>query len=132
MCLGIPGRIVEMTNRAEHFALAEVDGVRREISLALFNDVDDLALDSAETVDVGDWVLIHVGFAMSKINEHEAAETLAALRLYGDPFASEMEEFRSVGEMDPFNFVPSPGDAVGPAHDLDGDAPWDTERVEVP
>lgn len=117
MCLGIPGRVVEIVDPVEHRAMAEVDGVRREISLALFNEQDDLALEDDETVGVGDWVLIHVGFAMSKIDEEEAAETLEVLKTFGEAYDSEMEEFGAGGEMDPLDFNnPTPAAApAGPA-----------------
>ena len=77
MCLGIPGRIAAITDPARQMAMAEVSGVRREVSLApvLDRPIDDL---------VGEWVLIHVGFAMAIIDEQEAAETLAALEGLGE------------------------------------------------
>ena len=67
MCLGIPAQIVEPP--ADGLARAEVGGVRREISVAL--------LDGA--VGPGDWVLIHVGFALNRIDEEEARATIALL-----------------------------------------------------
>lgn len=77
MCLGIPGRIVAITDAARQMALAEVSGVRREVNLACVLDrpLDDL---------VGEWVLIHVGFAMALIDAEEAARTLEALRDLGE------------------------------------------------
>lgn len=81
MCLGIPGRIVEWVDRDKAIAKAEVSGVRRAINLGL--------IDGAE---VGDWVLIHVGFAMSLIDEAEAEATLEFLRALGDPFEAELAE----------------------------------------
>ena len=77
MCLGIPGRIVEITDKARMMALADVSGVRREVNVAcvLEGDMADL---------VGKWTLIHVGFAMSLIDEEEAAKTLEALRDLGE------------------------------------------------
>ncbi|SFI46847.1 HypC/HybG/HupF family hydrogenase formation chaperone [Albimonas pacifica] len=77
MCLGIPGRIVAITDEARQMAMADVSGVRREVSVAC---VVDGPLDAL----VGEWVLIHVGFAMSRINEDEAARTLDALRELGE------------------------------------------------
>lgn len=77
MCLGIPGQIVAITDTTRQMAMADVSGVRREVSLA---PVVDRPLDDL----VGAWVLIHVGFAMAVIDEHEAAETLAALRGLGE------------------------------------------------
>ncbi len=86
MCLGIPGQLVEIVDLAEHRAIVDVDGVRREINIRLVTG------DNA-TVEVGDWVLIHVGFAMSKIGEQEAAETLAYMRGLGDVYETEMADF---------------------------------------
>lgn len=77
MCLGIPGRITAITDEARLMALADVSGVRREVSLA---PVADRPLGQL----VGQWVLIHVGFAMAVIDEDEAARTLDALRDLGD------------------------------------------------
>jgi hydrogenase expression/formation protein HypC len=77
MCLGIPGQIVKITDETRLMALADVSGVRREVSVACVAtpDLSDL---------VGEWVLIHVGFAMSVIDEDEAAKTLEALRGLGE------------------------------------------------
>ena len=77
MCLGIPGQIVAITDAARLMALADVSGVRREVSLA---PVADQPLDAL----VGQWALIHVGFAMALIDEEEAARTLDALRDLGE------------------------------------------------
>lgn len=77
MCLGIPGQIVEITDPARMMAMAEVSGVRREVNVACIAD------GPLEGV-IGKWALIHVGFAMSEIDEHEAAVTLEALRGLGE------------------------------------------------
>ena len=77
MCLGIPGQITAITDEARLMAMADVSGVRREVSLA---PVADRPL--AELV--GQWALIHVGFAMAIIDEGEAARTLDALRDLGE------------------------------------------------
>lgn len=77
MCLGIPGRITAITDPARLMAMAEVSGVRREVNVACVMGNDLPAL-------VGQWVLIHVGFAMSLIDEDEAAATLEALRDLGE------------------------------------------------
>jgi hydrogenase expression/formation protein HypC len=82
MCLGIPGQIVELLAGDEQLARVEVTGVRRTISVGLLED---------EGVGVGDWVLIHVGFAMSKIDEEEAAAALSALRMMGKGYDDELE-----------------------------------------
>ena len=79
MCLGIPGRIVSIDDAALKLATAEVSGVRRQINIACI--VDDA--HDAESC-LGDWVLIHVGFAMSRISETEAAATLEILRELGE------------------------------------------------
>ena len=71
MCLGIPGQIVEFVDDANTIAKVEVSGVRRNVNVALVRP---------DGIAPGDWVLIHVGFAMSKIDEHEAQETLSLLR----------------------------------------------------
>jgi hydrogenase expression/formation protein HypC len=79
MCLGIPGRVVEITDAGNKLGLVDVCGVRRQINLAcVIND-----LHSVESC-VGDWVLVHVGFAMSRINEHEARLTLELLQQLGE------------------------------------------------
>ena len=79
MCLGIPGKVVGITDPARQLGLVEVAGVRREINLACI-------VDEAHPVAscVGDWVLVHVGFAMSRIDEREAEATLALLTELGE------------------------------------------------
>ena len=77
MCLGIPGQITAITDAGRMMAMADVSGVRREVSLA---PVAREPLDGL----VGEWVLIHVGFAMAVIDEAEAQETLEALRGLGE------------------------------------------------
>ena len=86
MCLGIPGQLVEITDLSEHKAIVDVDGVRREINLGL-------VMGEAGGVKEGDWVLIHVGFAMSKIDEEEAERTLSFLKMMGDVYETEVEQF---------------------------------------
>ena len=86
MCLGIPGRIVEVSDREAGLATVDVSGVRRSISVAL---VDEPAAPIAE----GDWVLIHVGFALSRIDEEQAHETLELLRR-GAELQRELDEMR--------------------------------------
>jgi hydrogenase expression/formation protein HypC len=87
MCLGIPGQVVEIVNPAEHKAIAEVDGVRREINVGL-------VMGDPGGLQVGDWVLIHVGFAMTKIDEEEAARNLAWLKELGSVYDDEIDQFR--------------------------------------
>jgi hydrogenase expression/formation protein HypC len=79
MCLGIPGRIIKIDDAGRMLATADVSGVRRQVNVACIVD-DDHPLESC----VGDWVLIHVGFAMSRIDEAEAAETLRILDQLGE------------------------------------------------
>jgi hydrogenase expression/formation protein HypC len=88
MCLGIPGRIVEVMDEDLTLAKAEVSGVRRNINIGLVHHGD-------ERVEVGDWVLIHVGFAMSKIDEKEARATLKALEDIGEEYERELEELKT-------------------------------------
>jgi hydrogenase expression/formation protein HypC len=87
MCLGIPGQIVELVDAEHHIAKAEVSGVRRNINVGL--------LTGAEAVDIGDWVLIHVGFAMSKIDEAEAEATREFLVSLGSMWEDELEEIKA-------------------------------------
>ncbi len=86
MCLGIPGQIVEVVDPEHHIAKAEVSGVRRNVNVGL--------LTGDDAVDVGDWVLIHVGFAMSKIDEEEANATRRFLETLGAPYEEELSELR--------------------------------------
>ncbi|MDX1425646.1 MAG: HypC/HybG/HupF family hydrogenase formation chaperone [Kiloniellales bacterium] len=79
MCLGIPGQIVEITDAQRKLALVDVSGVKREVNIACIVDDRHPVPDC-----VGDWVLVHVGFAMSRINEQEAAETLKILAELGE------------------------------------------------
>ena len=79
MCLGIPGRIVEITDADRMLALVDVSGVTREVNISCVA-ADDTALER----HVGDWVLVHVGFAMSRIDEEEAAATLRVLEELGE------------------------------------------------
>jgi len=82
MCLGIPGQIVEIVDDANSIAKVDVSGVRRNVSVALVRP---------DGIAAGDWVLIHVGFAMSKIDEAEAHETMQALQMMGQAYADELE-----------------------------------------
>ena len=79
MCLGIPGKIVAITSHVNKLATVEVLGVRREINIACI-------VNEAHPVDacVGDWVLVHVGFAMSRIDATEAQLTLDVLHMLGE------------------------------------------------
>jgi hydrogenase expression/formation protein HypC len=75
MCLGIPGQIVEITDTNKKLAVVNVAGVRRQVNIACIVDENHSPADC-----IGDWVLVHVGFAMNRINEKEAAETLQLLQ----------------------------------------------------
>jgi hydrogenase expression/formation protein HypC len=86
MCLAIPGKIVEIVDAENHIAKVEVGGVKRNINIGM--------LPENET-HLGDYVLIHVGFAMSKIDEHEAEETLRVLKELGE-YQNEFEQFQIV------------------------------------
>ena len=88
MCLAIPGRIVEVIDETNRLAKVDVAGVQRTINIGLLDSDGDGA-------QPGDWVLIHVGFAISRIDEDEARATLALLRETGPEFDREVEEIRS-------------------------------------
>lgn len=85
MCLAIPGQIVEIVDVEHLLAKVDVSGVRRTINVGLVADHDDM-------IQVGEWVLIHVGFAMSKIDEAEAKSTLRTLEEIGEAYRQEMNE----------------------------------------
>jgi hydrogenase expression/formation protein HypC len=87
MCLGIPGQVVKFTDPTQHKAICDVDGVRREVNVGL-------VVGEEGGLEVGDWVLIHVGFAMSKIDEEEAANNLAFLKDLGSVYDDEIDQFR--------------------------------------
>jgi hydrogenase expression/formation protein HypC len=77
MCLGIPGQIIDIVDDTNSIAKVNVSGVKRNVNVALVRP---------EGIASGDWVLIHVGFAMSKIDENEARETMQALQTMGDVY----------------------------------------------
>jgi hydrogenase expression/formation protein HypC len=79
MCLGIPGQVVKITDPERKLALVDVSGVRREVNMACVVD-EGHPLAAC----IGDWVLVHVGFAMSRIDEAEAAATLEILAELGE------------------------------------------------
>jgi hydrogenase expression/formation protein HypC len=91
MCLAIPGRILEVVADDPHAAVVEVVGVRRRVDIRLVED------DGAKA---GDWVLIHVGFAMSKISEQDAVDQMRMLAELGECEAA-AEEVRGYGLGDP-------------------------------
>lgn len=86
MCLGIPGRIVEFVDETRHLARIEVGGVRRVVNVGLV---------LPDGLEAGEWVLIHVGFAISKIDEAEAERTTELLRQLGEVYEQELEQLSS-------------------------------------
>lgn len=82
MCLGIPGQIISIVDDTNSIAKVDVSGVKRNVSVALVRP---------DGIEPGDWVLIHVGFAMSKINEAEARETMKALQIMGENYTDELK-----------------------------------------
>jgi hydrogenase expression/formation protein HypC len=86
MCLAIPGKIVELLNEERDIAVIDVLGVRRRIDLGLLSDNPPV---------IGDWVLIHVGFAMSKISEVDALDQLRMLTELGEQ-QSALEEVQGL------------------------------------
>jgi hydrogenase expression/formation protein HypC len=88
MCLAIPAQIVEFVDAERFLARVEVSGVRRIVNVALVSGGDDGA-------DVSDWVLLHVGFAISRIDEDEAHATLQALQALDEIYEQELNDLRS-------------------------------------
>jgi hydrogenase expression/formation protein HypC len=86
MCLGIPGQILEIVDDENSIAKVQVSGVKRNVNVALVRP---------EGIGPGDWVLIHVGFAMSKIDEFEAQETMKALNMMGEVYTDELKMLHS-------------------------------------
>ena len=83
MCLAIPGKVVEIVDEENHIAKVEVGGVRRAVNIGMLDDVV-----------LGDYVLVHVGFAMSKIDEVQAHETLRLLQELGS-YQEEFAQFQT-------------------------------------
>jgi len=84
MCLAIPGQVLELVDESNRLARVDVAGVLRTVNVGL--------LEGAEP---GDWVLIHVGFALSKVDEEEAAATLGLLQRMGEAFEQELEDLKA-------------------------------------
>ena len=84
MCLAIPGRVMEIVDEPNRLARVEVAGVTRTVNVGLFDGVEP-----------GDWVLIHVGFAISQIDEDEAAATLQLLQEMGAEYEAELDELKA-------------------------------------
>ncbi len=83
MCLAIPGQVVELVDEERQIAKVDVGGVKRNVNVGLLQQSDG-------GVNIGDWVLIHVGFALSKVDEEEAARTLTVLEGMGKDFEDEL------------------------------------------
>ena len=83
MCLGIPARVVEFVDEAKQLAKVDVASVRRTVHVGLL---------VPEGLDTGDWVLVHVGFAISKIDEDEARRTIAFLESLGNEYEQELQQ----------------------------------------
>ena len=84
MCLAIPGQILEITDADNRLARVDVVGVRRTVNVGLLDGIEP-----------GDWVLVHVGFALSKIDEEEAMATRRLLELMGAEYEQELEELKA-------------------------------------
>ena len=88
MCLAVPGQVVELVDTTNQLAIVDVVGVRRKVNVSLLADDDS-------GVAAGDWVLIHVGFALSKVDEDEAQATLALLAQMGEQYEQELEDLKA-------------------------------------
>jgi len=88
MCLAIPGQIVQIVDAENRLAKVEVAGVRRNVNIGLLDGMDG-------GVGPGDWVLIHVGFAMSKVDEVQARATHDLLVRMGADYEQELEELKA-------------------------------------
>ncbi|MGZ5310749.1 MAG: HypC/HybG/HupF family hydrogenase formation chaperone [Solirubrobacterales bacterium] len=88
MCLAIPGQVLEITDEANRLAKVDVAGVQRNVNVGLLDEDGDPA-------GPGDWVLIHVGFALSKVDEEEARATLELLQGMGQDYEQELEELKA-------------------------------------
>jgi len=84
MCLAIPGRVIEIADEHNRLAKVEVSGVLRNVNVGLLDGVEP-----------DDWVLIHVGFALSKVDEDEARATLALLQEMGDAYEQELRDLQA-------------------------------------
>ncbi|HWE08888.1 MAG TPA: HypC/HybG/HupF family hydrogenase formation chaperone [Solirubrobacteraceae bacterium] len=90
MCLAIPGLVVALVDPVNHIAKVDVVGVRRNINVSLLTGED-----GGGGVGPGDWVLIHVGFAISRIDEAEADATRELLEAMGREYEQELEELKA-------------------------------------
>jgi hydrogenase expression/formation protein HypC len=88
MCLAIPGQVIEIVDDVNRLAQVDVAGVRRTVNIGLLDA-------GGEGAGVGDWVLIHVGFALSKVDEEEALATRQLLESMGEEYQQELEELKA-------------------------------------
>jgi hydrogenase expression/formation protein HypC len=88
MCLAIPGQIIEVVDEEKRLALVDVAGVQRNVHVGLLDAEGD-------GVGAGDWVLIHVGFAISQVDEEEARATRELLERMGADYEQELEELKA-------------------------------------
>ncbi len=88
MCLAIPGQVVEIVDEANRLARVDVAGVTRNVNIGLLDE------DADGGVTPGDWVLIHVGFALAKVDEAEALATRRLLEGMGEEYEQELHELR--------------------------------------
>lgn len=88
MCLAIPGQVMEVVDDANRLAKVDVAGVRRTVNIGLLDG-------EGESAGPGDWVLIHVGFALSKVDEDEALATRKLLEEMGDGYRQELEDLKA-------------------------------------
>ncbi|MGB0091592.1 MAG: HypC/HybG/HupF family hydrogenase formation chaperone [Solirubrobacteraceae bacterium] len=88
MCLAIPGQIVEFCDPERFLARVDVSGLRRVVNVALVSG-------GADGVEIGDWVLVHVGFAISQVDEQEALATRQLLEQLGREYEQELEELEA-------------------------------------
>ena len=89
MCLAIPGQIVDVVDEPNRLARVDVAGVRRTVNIGLLDK------DADGGARPGDWVLIHVGFALSKVDEQEAQATLALLQEMGEAYEQELADLKA-------------------------------------
>ena len=89
MCLAIPGQIVELVDEQNRLARVDVAGVIRNVNVGLLDGDEDGGARP------GDWVLIHVGFALSKVDEEEALATRTLLEAMGQDYEQELEDLKS-------------------------------------
>jgi hydrogenase expression/formation protein HypC len=89
MCLAIPGQVIEIVDPLNHIAKVDVVGVRRNVNVSLLEE------DDGGGAAPGDWVLIHVGFALSKVDEQEAQATLSLVQRMGAEYEQELEELKA-------------------------------------